>query len=369
MEKMMPRTLKTISMDRILKDMLQDTISQAQGTMVVLILDDFTSKVISSFLTMTEVLSQGIFSVDRLDTKRQKFPKYHALYYVSPSAHSCEEIVKDFQDESKPAYSRAHVYFSHKITNTTLEKLVTQNTCKRIKTCKEVNLSFLTRDRNLFDIGMSKALEIFTVKNNNEQTGKIVSNICERLFTVCAALKEYPYIQYQSSSKICSQLAQFLNAQLGDFYNSKLKNENRATLLILDRTFDITTPFLHDYNYETMVYDLFNVKDNQISLKDNKGVLQIYMLDEKDDLWMRYKNKHMCIVFEEIQKDFAQFMESDASKVQKAGDANSFEEMSDVLQGMKGYKTKANQFSLHLRLAEEITNVYKRLFRNIRNKI
>jgi syntaxin-binding protein 1 len=362
MEKLMPRTLKTISMDRIIKDMIQDAIHQAQGNMVILVLDDFTAKVISSFLTMTEVLSQGIFSVDRLDTKRQKFPKYHALYYVSPSAHSCEEIVKDFQEDSKPTYSRAHVFFSHKITNNTLEKLVSPNTCKRIKTCKEVNLSFLTRDRNLFDIGMSKALEVFTVKNNNEQTGRLVSNICERLFTVCAALKEYPYIQYQSSSKVCSQLGQFLNAQLGEFYNTKTKNENRATLLILDRTFDISTPFLHDYNYETMVYDLFNVKDNQITLKDNKGVAQTFTLDEKDDLWMRYKNKHMCIVFEEIQKDFALFMESDASKVQKAGEANSFEEMSDVLTGMKGYKTKAGQFSLHLRLAEEITNVRFILF-------
>jgi syntaxin-binding protein 1 len=356
MEKSLPRTLKTISMDRIIMDMIQSTVALAQGTFVVFVLDDFTAKIITSFLSMTDVLNQGIFSVEHIDKKRQKFPKYHGLYFISPSAHSCDEVAKDYADESKPQYGKAHVFFCHKVMNSILEKLVTQSTCRRIKTCKELNLSFLTRDRNLFDIGMGKAIEIFTVKNNNESSSKIISNICERLFTACAVLKEFPYIQYQSSSKLCSQLAQFLNAQLGEFYNkTKPKEENRGTILILDRTFDITTPFLHDYNYETMVYDLFDIKDGQISFKDSKGMPQIHKLDDKDELWMKYKNKHMCSVFEEITKDFAQFMEGDASKIQK--ETTSFEEMSDVLQGMKGYKHKTACYSLHLKLCEDITSV------------
>jgi hypothetical protein len=39
-------------------------------------------------------------------------------------------------------------------------------------------------------------------------------------------------------------------------YNFK---EPRATLLILDRSFDMTSPLLHDYSYECLVYE--TVKD------------------------------------------------------------------------------------------------------------
>lgn len=345
--------LKTNSVNRIILDMIQETkrLSGEAGFLIIIV-DDYTAKILSSFLTMTEVLNEGIFSVERLDTVRQKFPNYHALYFIAPVARSVERVAKDFEDHSKPQYSRAHIYFCHRIMDSTLDKLVTENLCKRVKTCKELNLSFLIRDRNLYELGMSAALEIYTVKNHTESRDKILSNILERLFTVCAVQREYPYIQYQKSSPQCARLAELLNAQLSAFYEIKTYNEKRGVLLLVDRMFDITTPLLHDYNYETMVYDLFDVKDGTLNF--NK---QTYRLDDKDELWIKYKSKHMCVVFEELQKDFEAFMQSDLSKVNKTGEMESFDEMANVLHNMKGYKTKTTQFSLHLKLAEEITNV------------
>ncbi len=172
--------------------------------------------------------------------------------------------------------------------------------------------------------------------------------------TVCTVMREYPYIQYQKNSMLCLNLAETLNAQLSEFYQTKSYNEKRGILLITDRTLDITTPLLHDYNYETMVYDLFNTNDNELEFNEKKQ-----KLDEKDELWTKYKNKHMCVVFEELQKDFEEFMKSDLSKVNKTDNVESFDEMANKLHNMKGYKTKTTQFGLHLKVAEEITNVIK----------
>jgi syntaxin-binding protein 1 len=348
------RNLKANSTCRILIDMMQETKRLAgDGAFLIIIVDDYTAKILSSFLTMTEVLNEGIFSVESLGKKRQKFPKYQALYFISPSSESCEKIAEDFADDHKPQYARIHIFFSHRIMDSTLDKLVTAQTVKRIKSCKELNLSFLIKDRNLFDIGMSQAMKVFTVKNSADQRDKVLSTIMERLFTVCTVLKEYPYIQYQKSSFLCIKLAEMLNAQLSDFYSVKTYNEKRGILLITDRTLDITTPLLHDYNYETMVYDLFKVNENnELEFNDKK-----YKLDEKDELWQKYKTKHMVVVFEELQKDFEAFMQSDLSKVNKTNELESFDEMANVLHNMKGYKTKTTQFGLHLKLAEEITNV------------
>lgn len=349
--------LKDNATNRILIDMIQETKRQAgDAAFLIVVVDDTTAKILSSFLTMTEVLKEGIFSVERLGTKRQKFPKYQALYFISPTQESCDKLAEDFMDESKPQYSRVHIFFSNRIMDLTLDRLVTAPLVKRIKTCKELNLSFLIKDKNLFDIGLASALKIYPVKTNADQRDKLLSTIMERLFTVCAVMKEYPYIQYQKSSMLCVKLAEMLNAQLSDFYSVKNYNEKRGILLITDRAFDITTPLLHDYNYETMVYDLFDVVDNEITVGDKK-----YKLDDKDELWVKYKNKHMCLVFDEIQKDFQAFMQSDLSKVSKNQDMESFDEMANVLHNMKGYKTKTNQFSLHLKLAEDITTKYKNM--------
>lgn len=345
-------TLKQCAMSRILLDMINETKNAAgEGTFVLIVVDVFTAKILSSFLTMTELLNKNIFSVEQLDLPRQRFPKYHAIYFVSPTVDSCKRIAEDFKDENKPQYSRVHIFLSHRIMDNTMEELVTPFLVQRVKTFKELNLAFLTRDLNLFDIGMGHALEIFTLKGAIERRDQILSNVLERLFTVCATINEFPYVQYQKSSPICTKLAEMLTALLNEFYQNKIYNEKRGILLLTDRSFDVTTPFLHDYNYESMVYDLFDIKDGVIQLGS-----QTYKIDDKDELWLKYKNKHMCIVFEQLQKDFDEFMKSDLSKVQKQ-ELESFDEMANVLHNMKGYKTKTNQFSLHLKLAEEITNV------------
>jgi syntaxin-binding protein 1 len=347
------RNLKALSTQRILKDMIQDTKNIVEAGFLIIVVDDYTVKILSSFLTMTEVLNEGIFSIERLQTKRQAYPKYDALYFISPTNESCELLAKDFENEKKPMYRRIHIYFSHEIMDIVLEKIVTPGVVKRTKTCKELNLSFLIKDKNLFDIGLPGALKLFTVKNNTENRDRLLSCVKERLASVCAVLRENPHIQYQGNSKIASRLGEYMNAHLSEFFNTRTCNEKRGILLIVDRTIDISSPLLHDYNYETMIYDLFTTKDNELEFNEKK-----YKLDEKDELWMKYKNKHMCQVFEELQRDFDAFMQNDYNKVNKS-EEQSFDEMANVLRDMKGYKHKTALFTLHLKLAEEITNVIK----------
>lgn len=38
--------------------------------------------------------------------------------------------------------------------------------------------------------------------------------------------------------------------------------EPRGTLLIVDRTIDLVTPLIHDYTYQSTVYDYLDILDN-----------------------------------------------------------------------------------------------------------
>ena len=276
------------------------------------------------------------------------------------------DLFKDLSDfavfiNNKGSAGRAHIFFSHSSTDTVLLQLSkNENLIRRLKTCKEVNFSFLVKDNNLFDLGMSTALEVYTTKNDEINRNIILSNLAERLFTVCTVLNEFPYIQYNKNSMYCVKLAEFLHGKLTPFYKNKSFNEKRGILMIVDRAFDITSPFLHDYFYECMIYDMFTIKDNIIELPDKKT----YKFDDKDKLWMRYKNKHIAEAFQELQKDFNTFMQSDISKMQRGqgNEMQDFDQMSKVLHGIKGYQTQSNQFRVHLDLAEEITKVFNIIY-------
>lgn len=73
---------------------------------------------------------------------------------------------------------------------------------------------------------------------------------------------------------IARDLAKKLNENLRNFYeksrNIKIK-EPRGTMLILDRGFDLISPVIHDYYYQSLVYEFSNVKDEgEVKINDTK---------------------------------------------------------------------------------------------------
>ena len=353
---MSDNNLKKKAISRIENDMIKDVINKAKNTLVLLILDKKTSKILSSFLKMSELINLGIFTVESLSISRQPYPMYHAIYFISSNKNSCETIVHDFKQSKKPKYKRAHIFFNEPIENDNFNILVNQKLVQRVLTCKELNLSFYIVDNNLFDLGFKNDnLKLFKEFYN---LNYYVNKISNDLYTVCLIIDLYPNIQYQKNSKnsICEKIAIKLNNNLKQFYLKKKKTRS-GILLLTDRTLDPTTPLVHDYNYESMIYDLFsNLIENKNEIKIIKEVSK---LDNEDFLWSKYKNKHIVKVFDELSEDFDNFMKSDVGQIGVNKEIESFEDMKHHLQNMESYKKSNKLFNLHLKISEEINNKFK----------
>ena len=351
----LPHTcLKGRAIRRIKFDMIEDTIKQCQGFLIVII-DDYSAKILSSFLSLSQVINLGVFSVESLKAKRQPYPRYNALYFISPTADSCRRVAEDFRDEKKPMYSRAHIFFTHRILDEVFDNLIQKNLVTRVQTCKELNLSFLIDGKNLFDFGSKTNLKLFSSSMKKEDQNLYITQLMEKLITVCSVMQVYPNIQYQKSSYFCTRLADLLNLELNKLFKDKGK---KGILLLTDRTFDPAGPLFHDYNYETMVYDFFKFENrNEIQVNGTTS-----KLDESDELWEDYKDRHLVEVFGKLSEDFEEFMKSDMAKVGKNKDLDNFDEMASVLKNMTGYKEKNRLFSLHLKIAEEVNNKFKNNF-------
>ena len=346
-------TLKSLANTRITVDLLNSTIENIQKScpFTILVVDNYSAKVLSSYLTMSDLLNRGIFTVELITNKRNRFPNYGAIYFISPTQTSISKLIEDYSNSKRPKYNRAYIFFTHRLPENLLEMLVTDGVIKRTMLLKELNLSFFTKEDNVFDFDWGSGLKIFNCSEENQS--KMLQSICDRLFTVLTTLNVHPYIQYQGNSNLCKILAQ----KIEDVFNlnkfcKNLKKE--GILLLTDRSIDITTPLLHDYNYRALIHDLLEVKNNTLKLNNKKIVLS-----DDDELWHNYKLLHIAEVFQKLSKDFEDFQKSDLSKIGKNSSSDSFSDMANALTNMSSYKIKTNQLSSQIHMAEELNKIYK----------
>ena len=346
-------SLKALATNRIAVDLIESTIAECQKIcpFTILVVDNYSAKVLSSYLTMSDLLNKGIFTVELVTNKRNRFPNYGAIYFISPTSKSIDSLIKDFSNLKRPTYNRIYIFFTHRLPDPLMDKLATEGVIKRTVLLKELNLSFFTKEDIVFDFGWQSGLKVFSCENDIRD--KLIQALCDRLFTVLTTLNVYPYIQYQCNSIICSALSEKIEKILkSKTFCKNLKRE--GILLITDRSLDATSPLLHDYNYRALCYDLMEVKNNTINLKNKKIVLS-----DDDELWHNYKLMHIAEVFQKLAKDFEEFQKSDLSKVGRTKDMNSFSDMSNALTNMSSYRLKTNQLSCQINLAEELNKRYK----------
>jgi hypothetical protein len=156
----------------------------------------------------------------------------------------------------------------------------------KLRTLLEVNLDFKVWQDNIFKFP-TKVKSLTDLLNRDEISGSEVEKLAQKLYTVCSVMGEKPYIQYQADSPVCEEVAMNVYKKLEYLYNyssndsgamkKKKKGKNpqdsdqpmqlqyrepRGTLVIMDRTFDLVTPFIHDYQYQSCIFEYLPVPED-----------------------------------------------------------------------------------------------------------
>lgn len=161
---------------------------------------------------------------------------------------------------------------------------------------------------------------------------------------------EKPFIQYQADSHISKDVAASIDKKLEYLYSytsqsdtkkkkgKKGKDENemqlafrepRGTLVIIDRTFDLITPLIHDYQYQSAVFEYLPIDDEdgkldrvikpQKSKKQKQAASEnCHVLNEKDQVWERYKNMHIAEVLGGLTEEI-KILKQDQEQLRKIG--------------------------------------------------
>mmetsp|Transcript_2933 Transcript_2933/g.3968 ORF Transcript_2933/g.3968 Transcript_2933/m.3968 type:complete len:731 (+) Transcript_2933:188-2380(+) len=312
--------LRDLARSRLLKEVIRkcskDTQKEgkaASSKYLVLILDTRATRILNSVLRMYDITSEGCSVAEPLERNRRPFPDLDAIYIIEPTLKAAERLCKDFTSKNKALYAGVHIFFLSKVGKNVLNVI---KSCKvlvhRIKTLMELNLDFLAVEMSTFHLDMPESFVQLYGEGNKASRTACKEAIVTRLVTLCATLNEYPYIRYNSTNPLSTELAREFQDSMNDFVNYNNEFEwrgekdasQRGTVLLLDRSEDPKIPLLHSFTYQAIINDLLDVQDDILRFVDDSGEDKRCLLSESDDFWLELRHRHMGDI-PKIMKHFA----------------------------------------------------------------
>ena len=345
-------TLKSQCDSLILTNMIEETLKKNKIlNRAILLLDKKASKILSSFVTMTDCLNRGLYSIESLLKSRKSFPNLSAIYLIFPCQESIDLIIKDIKNK---LYNKYHIFFIGNIKENLIEKLLKKNIVNKIKTFKEICINFLCFDYMIYQFNYFDNFNSFFMlmnKNKKKNYKDKIELISERLFNIIKVMNINPNIVYFNLDNNCKEIANSLWEKLN---NNKSKNKiDKNIILITSRLLDLTGPLLFDLSYSNLLYERMKEKSS------NKIKLNSVIDLNKDPLYYKYKSMTLPNVLQNLSVDINSFMNTDTSKIKDKKNLNNLNSMEKVLNNYNDYKYITNSFKNNLKLGENLNNYVK----------
>jgi len=136
---------------------------------------------------------------------------------------------------------------------------------------------------------------------------------------------------------------------------------DRSTLLILDRTYDVISPLLHEFTYQAMIYDLLPIENDhyKYTTQTNEGSKEKdIILSEADPLWPTLRHQHIADSMNWILDGFNEFVKENKATKLYTGKVESLKEMSEAMKSMPQYKEMLDKYSLHINLSTTAMKIF-----------
>ncbi|MEW5299817.1 MAG: hypothetical protein WDW36_002793 [Sanguina aurantia] len=371
--------------ERLMKDMLGSIQDPTAGGWRVLVLDELTTRILSSAVRMSDILEANISCVEDLLKNREPMAQA-AVYFLTPSTQSVTRLLADFA--KAPLYPSVHIFFSSKLTTEAMNRIKNCEPLMRvIKSLKESNLEFITVDsRTMVTDHPLAAIRLLGQNAESDKTGaeREVSSITERLATLFATLNEFPSIRYKAGKAADPadpqghSTRQLLAQRVATRMQEKLSVMQRASqvparesceLLILDRSYDAVAPFIHEWTYESMVYDLLGMEGNVYRYKTEsqggKSEEKEMLVTELDEVWGELRHAFIADVYQTLANKFRDFQDKNkAAKIQggmkdKAGGTGELSagNIKALIAALPQFREILSRLSLHIQISSDLKTV------------
>lgn len=276
---------------------IQSILQKGEGTKVALF-DEHTKRIMSSLITQTQFLESNFFLFHMLSDQRARMMSLTAVVFLRPE--SIYDILKELKN---PLYGRYIVFFTTKIDEDILEILAKADKYSMIHEVYEMNLDIIKIDHGFYQISnhlndgylsdssIKSLCSVFSTlgispkmilhESAQEHIRKLIQNreknksLESAVDIEClnkAVSTNLSLYKVQNKDESTTPVSKQMNSsERKPFINffETVKNHTisylkSGTLIFLNRRFDMITPLLYEWRYQSMIKEYFN--EHQIGI-------------------------------------------------------------------------------------------------------
>jgi len=282
-----PTSLKDLTRDRWLNEMIGPLLHAQPDAWFVMVADAVAQTMIGGSCKIADLNRRRIALLESLERERFPFPGLDAIYVIQPEASSVDKIIADWDEDGEDPYNNIHIYFLSPCDKKLLDRIANMRMCEKIVTCKEINIMFQPVDSHGFSLGMDPDhyATMFGRGMRPENVKNWKTLMVDSIVSICTSLGEKPKnVRYWNAppKSLVKDVAEAVRTAIDEQPLQLPASE--TTVLILDRSFDMVTPFMDHWCWGHIILENFDI---DISKAAEWGLFmteegEAKMVDEED---------------------------------------------------------------------------------------
>ncbi|KAF7770373.1 hypothetical protein Agabi119p4_6347 [Agaricus bisporus var. burnettii] len=176
---------------------------QPPGRWKILVVDEFSQKLLSSVLKQFDILEENVTLIESITNNRDPQPDYEAMYLLMPTNQNVDRIIRDFSGNTKQ-YAAGHLFFVEGLAEPLFQRLTSSAVVPHLQVLKELFINFWATEAQTFTIDEPSFFFSMYSPPRHESSARLARDrlledmrfTSKMITNVCVTLNEFPYIRY-----------------------------------------------------------------------------------------------------------------------------------------------------------------------------
>ncbi|KAG0315872.1 vacuolar sorting protein VPS33/slp1 [Dissophora globulifera] len=374
------------SVVEVLHDRIMDSIDSVNrnGSFKIVVMDAKAHKIVLSACKMADIMERKVTLVEKLEEDRQAYISLEAIYLLTPCIESVQRLIDDFaidpadpEDKRKRRkYNAAHVFFTAPLDDRLFDRMRKSPIIGFLTTLKEIFIDFTAIESRVFSFESPSSFYTLYSPAKKMELPQELDYIAKQLVSVIATLGDYPSVRYFRPPETLDgkrtqsmKLAMLLQGELESYMRSSPETAGRSqgqgTILILDRSVDITAAIVHEFTYQAMTNDLLPIEDGTkytYEIEDANGNPEqvSVVIDESDQVFLEIRHSHIVETATTLTSNLNKFIAENESLRGDKDKVASLRNMKDQLANLPQYQDMKAKYSTHIHMAKECMKIFEK---------